>query len=216
MKTVMIADDHPIFRAGLRQIVEAEGYQVVAEAGDGETCISSAKMCEPDVVIIDLAMPGMDGYKTLNWLVENLPDTVCVVVSMHSSNVFAKKAKEMGARAFVAKEDAATEIRNALITPKGVFYLSASVGRGSAGAPNLETREEEKHGIHLLTPTEMTVLRLVGKSKTSKEIGEEMGISYRTVHTHRQRISEKLGLEGPNNLLIFALQRQNTLEDKSD
>ncbi len=214
MNKVMIADDHPIFRAGLRQIVEAEGYQVVAEAGDGESCINSAIMCEPDVVIVDLAMPGMNGYQTIGWMSENLPDTVCVVVSMYSSRIFAEKAKSAGARAFVAKEDAATEIRNALLTPKGVFYLSASVGRGAASVPNLETSESEQHNLQLLTPTEATVLQLVGKSMSSKEIAEELGISHRTVHTHRRRISEKLGLRGPNNLLKFALQN-NTNEDTS-
>lgn len=215
MKKVLIADDHPIFRAGLRQIVEAEGYHVVAEAGDGQTCISSAKICEPDVVIVDLAMPGANGYQSIRWMTENLPETVCVVVSMHSSRVFANKAKDAGARAFIAKEDAAAEIRNALLTPKGIFYLSASVGREGAKAPKQELDEKEQQDIELLTPTEVKVLQLVGKSMTSKEIGEEMGISHRTVHTHRRKINDKLGLEGPNSLLIFALRNKRN-GDESD
>lgn len=208
MKKAIIADDHPIFRAGLRHIVEAAGIQVVAEAGDGESCISSAQICEPDIVIVDLAMPGMDGYQTISWLSKTLPKTLCVVVSMHSSMAFAKKAKEAGARAFVAKEDASNEILNALQTPQGVFYLSASVGREKSCNPDVAIENRQQTDIHLLTPAERTVLQLVSQSLSSRQIGEKLGISHRTVQTHRQRISEKLGIRGPNSLLKFALQNK--------
>ncbi|WP_136660836.1 response regulator transcription factor [Nitratireductor sp. XY-223] len=207
MKRVVIADDHPIFRAGLRRIVEEDGHEVVAEASDGNSCITSLEITRPDVVVLDLAMPGVDGYQVLEWARDNMPSLIAVIISMHSSRAFATKARELGARAFVAKEDASDEIHNALLTPKGVFYLSASVGGKGLPVPD-PTSEARGDGpdVGSLTPAERRVFDLVGQSLTSREIGKRLNLSYRTVQTHRQRINQKLGLAGPNSLVRFALQ----------
>ena len=206
MKDILIADDHPIFRAGLRQIIEDEGYRVVAEAGDGKTCISSAEITKPDVVILDLAMPELDGYEVLRWLGDHLPGTVVIIVSMHSSGAYAKKAKELGARAFVAKEDAASEIHNALITPVGVFYLSASVGGHRQFEPALDASQTPRVDIQLLTPAEKRIFELVGRSMNSRQISNHLNISHRTVQTHRANISSKLGVTGQNGLHDLAVE----------
>lgn len=205
MKDILIADDHPIFRAGLRKIIEDEGYRVVAEAGDGRSCISSAEIIKPDVVILDLAMPGIDGYEVLRWLSNNLPNTTVIIVSMHSSTAYAKKAKELGARAFVAKEDAASEIQNALITPSGVFYLSASVGGTHNPKPDLDDRRTVTVDLDVLTVSERRVFDLVGQSLTSHQIAQRLNISHRTVQTHRSNISRKLGVKGHNGLYDLAM-----------
>ena len=207
MKRVVIADDHPIFRAGLRRIVEEDGHEVVAEASDGNSCITSLEITRPDVVVLDLAMPGVDGYQVLEWARDNMPSLIAVIISMHSSRAFATKARELGARAFVAKEDASDEIHKALLTPKGVFYLSASVGGKGLPVPD-PTSEAREDGpdVGTLTPAERRVFDLVGQSLTSREIGKRLNLSYRTVQTHRQRINQKLGLAGPNSLVRFALQ----------
>ncbi|MEM7303203.1 MAG: response regulator transcription factor [Pseudomonadota bacterium] len=205
MRTALIADDHPIFRAGLRQIVEEAGYQVVAEAGDGKTCISSCEITDPDVVVLDLAMPGMDGYAVLEQLRKSHRDTTIVVVSMHSSKAYANRAKELGARAFVAKEDAAAEIQHALATPAGVFYISASVGGERTPTPDLTSRESAIDKLDCLTKTERRIFELVGDSMTSRSIAEHLGLSHRTVQTHRTNISRKLEVSGPNRLLEMAI-----------
>ncbi len=210
VRKVLIADDHPIFRAGLRQLVEEEkGYEVIAEAGDGSACIAVLEIIKPDLVVLDLAMPGIDGYGVLNWIKENAPDVIAIIISMHSSRGFATKAKELGARAFIAKEDSANELHNAFLTPKGVFYLSASVGGSGSqiiepGSGNLQVESAMK--LESLTPAEFKVFELVGQSLTSRQIGEKLHLSYRTVQTHRQRINQKLDLSGPNSLLQFALR----------
>ncbi len=209
MKDVIIADDHPIFRAGLRQIVEDEGYRVVAEASDGMTCTSSAEITHPDIVILDLAMPGMDGYDVLAWLRKNQPDAIAVVVSMHSSKVFAQKAKELGARAFVAKEDAASEIYNALTTPAGVFYLSASVGGDKQMAPEISDTESIDIKLLALTKAERRIFEMVGQSLTNHKIAERLNVSHRTVQTHRTNISKKLDLTGHNRLYELAILCRN-------
>lgn len=211
MKRVLIADDHPIFRSGLRQIIEEEkGYEVIAEAGDGDSCISCLGLTCPDVVVLDLAMPKTDGYGVLEWLEKNMPNVISIVISMHSSRGFAIKAKELGARAFIAKEDAAAELHIALQTPKGVFYLSGSVGGAKLppGEPGklTEDNSEALALLETLTPSERNIFDMVGKSMTSREIGEELGLSYRTIQTHRQHINQKLNLQGPNSLLQFALK----------
>lgn len=205
MKDILIADDHPIFRAGLRQIIEDEGYRIVAEAGDGKTCISSAEITRPDVVILDLAMPELNGYDVLKWLRKNLPDTIAIIVSMHSSNAYAKKAKELGARAFVAKEDAASEIHNALITPPGVFYLSASVGGRHQLDPGLDSAKSPTVNLDSLTQAERRIFELVGQSLTSQQIADRLNVSHRTVQTHRANISNKLGATGHNGLYDMAV-----------
>ena len=209
LKKVLIADDHPIFRAGLRQIVEElDGFEVAAEAGDGNSCITCLEIIQPDIVVLDLAMPGTDGYGVLEWLKTNMPQVVAVIISMHSSSGFAAKARVLGARAFVAKEDASAELHNALVTPKSIFYLSASVGDKPlmASQPVIESDDDAKiiSKLELLTPAERNVFDLVGLALTSRQIGEQLSLSFRTIQTHRQHINQKLNISGPNALLQYA------------
>ena len=212
-KKVVLADDHPIYRAGLRQILEEEGgYEIVAEAGNGASCVAILKMLNPEIVILDLAMPEIDGYGVLEWMQVNLPTAVSVILSMHSSQGYATKAKMLGARAFIAKEDAAQELHNALITPPGVFYLSASVGRSNI---QIEQPGELNPAIELietLTPAESNILTMVGQSMTSRQIGEKLNLSHRTVQTHRQHIVQKLELHGSNSLLEFAIRHRDEID----
>lgn len=154
----------------------------------------------------------MDGYGVLDWIGHNMPAITVVIISMHSSTAFAKRAKELGARAFVAKEDAANEIHNALLTPPGIFYMSASVGVKNRTLVESSAEDEQagpaSRRLHTLTRAEHRVLEMVAQSLTSREIAARLGLSYRTVQTHRQRINQKLGLKGPNALLQFALRHQ--------
>ncbi len=214
MKKVVLADDHPIFRAGLRQILEEDArFEIVAETGNGDSCITILEMLKPEIVILDLAMPGIDGYGVLKWIRTHAPGMVGVILSMHSSRNFATKAKELGARAFVAKEDAGQELQNALMTPVGVFYMSASVGGQRAPVVKVDDEAiESKDLIKQLTPREHSIFNLVGDNLTSRQIGLELGVSHRTVQTHRQKIVSKLGLSGPNQLLEFAIRHASQVE----
>ena len=204
-RTVILADDHPVFRIGIREVVSSmPGYTVVGEAGNGRTCVTMIETLQPDLAVIDLAMPELDGYGVLQHLQRVGSRTGAIIVSMHSSNRFAQRARELGARAFIAKEDAAIELANGLEVPEGGFYLSSSVGGVSA---SLQPPGDEAAAlIDALTPAERRVFELVGQSLTSREIGEQLNLSHRTVQTHRQNMALKLGLSGPNKLFELAVR----------
>ena len=212
MKKILLADDHPIFRAGLRQFLEEDGQnEIIAETGNGKSCISLLEMLNPDVVVLDLAMPEIDGYGVLKWMKTNTPNIVGIIVSMHSSLEFAQKAKELGARAFVAKEDAGQELQNAMITPKGVFYISASVDHGATNKNLVDASSaHDVQRLKQLTPSEQKIFQLVAKNLTSRQIGEKLGLSHRTIQTHRQKMVQKLELSGSNQLLEFAIRHEGT------
>jgi DNA-binding NarL/FixJ family response regulator len=214
MKTVLIADDHPIFRSGLRKVIEeSRSYRIVGEASDGETCIAQIEILKPDVVVVDLNMPKRNGFEVATWVRENLPTCHTVIISMHSGKDFAQQAKTIGACAFVAKEDTDSELLRALeMTGSAEFFMSSSSGRtemqAGFGAASAGRARELLSG---LTGAERKVLRLVAQSLTSREIAEDLGIGERTVHTHRQNICEKLELKGPNSLLQFAIRNRNLI-----
>ncbi len=212
MKRVVLADDHPIFRTGLRQILEGEGsFEVVAEASTVAECLSAASSLKPDFVITDLSMPDRDGYAVVEWVRVNLEDTRVVIISMHSHKDFVEKAIRCGAHGFVAKEDAGAELIDALQVETSAFYTSAS-----AGQPAVMPRPgfSVDHAITLidrLTSTEKMVLEQIANSKTSPQIADELGVSARTIQTHRQNISQKLDLHGANSLMNFAIKNADRI-----
>jgi len=210
MKSVLLADDHPMFRTGMRRAIEdAKGYRIVGEANDGETCISQAALLNPDIIIADLSMPNKTGFEIAEWARGHLPDCRLVVVSMYSSKEFVQKAKEVGAAAFVAKEDAGTELVAALAESEASFFMSSSAGREEAFAVfDPDAHSELRKLLSGLTRSELNVLTLVAQTMTSQDISDELNISVRTVDTHRHNICVKLNLHGPNSLLQFALQNR--------
>ncbi len=211
MKTVLLADDHPIFRAGLRHIIEEDkAFTVVAEVGDGETCLTQAAILRPDIIVVDLSMPGKNGFEVAEWTAQNLPLTRTIIVSMHSSKEFVHKGISSGAYAFVAKEDASTELMVALRSTEP-FLMSASAGSdviNTFGSPGQNLDEV----LTQLTSAELTVLRMIAAGRTSPQIASSLGVSPRTVQTHRQNMSPKLGLKGANSLIGFALQNRDEID----
>jgi DNA-binding NarL/FixJ family response regulator len=213
-KSVLIADDHPIFRSGLRKVIEENRcYHIIGEASDGETCISQAELLKPDVLIVDLNMPRKNGLEVVEWARRHLPKCRTIIASMYSGKDFVQQAMEVGANAFVAKEDADAELLRALDGGATHFFLSSSAGRGEANL-RFDGRSDTsiQELISSLTGSERKVLRLVAQSMTSREIAEALGIAERTVHTHRQNICSKLDLKGSNSLLQFALRNRTAVE----
>jgi DNA-binding NarL/FixJ family response regulator len=213
-KSVLIADDHPIFRSGLRKVIdESRGHRVIGEASDGETCIAQAELLKPDIVVVDLNMPGRNGFEVAAWVRGHLPACRTIVVSMYSNKEFVQQAMEVGASAFIAKEDADAELLKALDGGLTNFFLSSSAGRGES-SPRFGAHSDQKvlELVSSLTGTEKKVLRLIAQSMTSREIGKALGIGERTVHTHRQNIGTKLELKGSNSLLQFAIRNRAVVE----
>ena len=214
--TVLLADDHPIFRTGLRQIIEDRpDFKIVAEVGDGQAALAQIEILTPDYAVFDLSMPGLDGFKALETLVERGLPTKVLIVSMHAEAGYAKRARELGAIGFVAKEDAPTEVVRAFDEADGGFFMSQSVGSQNTGPDRPLDSPAAGDALDLsgITSTERKVLVLLSLGKTSKEIGRDLGISPRTVQAHRRNISEKLGITGPNRLLEIAIRHRAQLMD---
>lgn len=212
-KTVLLADNHPIFRAGIRSLIEAQSeYEVIADVADGAACVAQAELLGPDILVIDLSMPGLDGFEVARWARAHLPSAISIIVSMHSGREFVRAAKEAGAHGFVSKEDAGSDLMAAIGSNSG-FYMSSSAGREEAAGPELQLDLGAPSNLLAgLSRAELNVLKLVAQSNTSREISEVLGISERTVHSHRQNISTKLDLHGSNSLLQFAIRNRRMIE----
>ncbi len=214
MKEILIADDHPIFRAGVKQIIETGGlFRVVAEAADAAEAVSLAKSKRPAALVLDMDMPGGGGLAVLRVVHKELPNAAVVFLTMHKVESLFNEAIDAGALGYVMKECAAQEILAALKSAlAGKVYLSPSVADFLLNRQRRTTAlAASTPGLSDLTPTERRVLKLVTENKTSKDIGTELGISYRTVERHRTNIAQKLGLSGTHSLVKFAFDHKSDL-----
>lgn len=208
---IIIADDHPIFRGGLRFAINNERkFQVIAEASDGETALKLIEKEKPDIVILDVNMPKMTGFEVAKELRRKNNACEIVFLTMHSEEAMFNKAMDLGAKGYVLKDSAAVDIINCLqAVANGQNYTSPAITTYLFKRATRKT--PKKTGIEDLTPTERIVLRQIAEYKTSKEIAEELSISYRTVENHRYNICQKLDVSGSNALVKFALQHQSEI-----
>ncbi|MEM6302288.1 MAG: response regulator transcription factor [Pseudomonadota bacterium] len=206
--TVLIADDHPIFRQGVRHLVgQNDDWTVVAEANDGQSAIQLIRLHQPDIVILDLFMPNIDGLGVLQWARDNSPTALCVILTMQTDAALIDRAIELGARGYLFKEDAYDQLHHCLeAVMAGQTYTSPSL----ASPAILQSPIESEALAHLsqLTRTQLTLLQFLGEFKTSREIAELMNISHRTVQNHRLNICSILDVQGSGKLLEFAVRHQ--------
>jgi two-component system, NarL family, response regulator DegU len=211
---IVIADDHPIFRKGLRSTIEADAkLKIVAEAEDGEQALDLIQTLKPDIAILDMEMPNKSGFEVIQEVREKKSPVAVIFLTMHKDERFFNAALDHGAKGYVLKESAVNDIIASIkavasgdnfISPQLSTYL---LDRRSKAA----SLKEQKPGLDNLTPTERQVLRLIAANKTSKEIADGLCISSRTVEKHRANISEKLELHGSHALLNFALEHKSEL-----
>lgn len=205
---IVIADDHPLFRSGLRQAIEAESeFSVVGEAADGDTALQMITDLTPDIAVLDLNMPGRGGLEVITELRARNSSSHLVVLTMHDEEAIFAKAMSLGVRGYVLKDGAAHDILHCLhAINRGLSYTSAGVTNHLLKRATAEARP--KIGIGALTRTERLVLHRIGEYKTSKEIAAELGISHRTVENHRHNISVKLEIQGSHALIKFAQENK--------
>lgn len=212
--SIVIADDHPVFRQGLRLIIENDRtFSVLAEAGDGHRALDLIETHQPDIALLDVNMPEMNGFAVAGEVRKRNLKVGIVFLTMHSEEELFHAAMDLGVQGYVLKDSAGTDILACL---KSVAAGHSYVSPVLAGflinrRRRTENFENEQTGIHLLTPTEKNILKLVAEEKTSKEIGEELFISYRTVETHRVNIARKLDLRGSLALVKFAITHKSEL-----
>jgi len=211
---VLIVDDHPVFRHGLREIVQADPrFEVMGECGDGATALTEIARLKPQVVILDVSLPKRSGLEVVRALRATHPEIGFLMLTMHAEESTFNAAMDAGAQGFLLKDDAMDLVLLGLqVVASGGVYLSPTIsgwmGRRRQRASALK---EEKTGLAALTGTERRVLLLVAENKTNKEIAAELFISPRTVETHRSNICQKLQLEGAHKLLQFAIERRSEI-----
>lgn len=212
-KTVLIADDHPIFRAGIRQVIEQDGgFAVVGEADNGEETLQKIQDLKPYVAIVDIQMPKMTGLAVAQRASAMNLDTRIVLLTMLEDKHIFLEAMDSGIHGYVLKDSAVTEILRAISAVcEDKHYISPTL------AGLLVQKRSAKGGelslaLKGLTESELKILRLIADLKSNREIADDLFISHRTVENHRVNITRKLNINGTNALLKFALQHKADLE----
>jgi len=208
---VLIADDHPVVRTGLRFVIEKtakDDIEIVAEAGDGLEAIALAEQYLPDLVVMDITMPGMNGIEAIRRLRTSLPETKAIVLSLHDRSVFVKEALAAGARGYLVKETAMQDIVTAIReVHEGKSYLSPSISRVvvddyvSGGSV-----DDQGDGVSRLTSREREIVQLIAEGLTSKEIAARLCISTNTIRAHRSNLMTKLEIHKETDLVRYALK----------
>jgi two-component system response regulator NreC len=209
---LLVVDDHPVVRAGLRMLLAAQpDMEVVGEAADGRTAVERAVELRPDVVVMDLTMGDMDGLAATREIVNRLPRTRVVVLTMHDNEEYLRQALKAGAAGYVLKEAVDTEIAVAIrVVQRGEVFVYPSFTRVLLG-DLIPTRDRDddaqQDGYELLSEREKAVLQLVALGDTNREIAERLFLSVRTVETYRARLMEKLNLKSRGELVRYALRK---------
>ena len=211
---ILIVDDHPIFRHGLRQVIETDAQlKVIDEAGNGLAALDLIENLKPLVVVADVNMPLMGGLELARQVKErNLPATL-VFLTMHKDETMFNAAMDLNVKGYVLKDNALTDINDCIKTvASGKRYVTPSLTEYLfSRSRKAADFKEQTGGLRALTKTERRVLRLIAEEKTSREIGEILFIHPRTVDNHRTNICIKLNLHGTNALLRFALTHKSEL-----
>ncbi len=206
---VLVVDDHAVVREGIRHVLsEAAGFEVVAEAAGGAQALMLAQAHVPDVVLLDITMPGESGLEVASRIAKILPEVRVLILSMHDQSEYVLEAVRAGAKGYVLKDTGPAELRDAVrAVHAGSEFFSPAVASRLSAAVRGELEQEQQQGrLEQLTPRERDVLVLVADGRTNKEIGAELGISPRTVETHRESIVRKLDIKSVAGLTRFAIE----------
>lgn len=206
MIRVLLADDHSIVRAGLRRLVEDAGDMlVVAEAADGREAVRKARETLPDVAVIDLSMPGLDGLEVVGRLLSHRPKLPVLILTMHEEEQYAIRAIEAGAMGYVTKRSAAEQLLAAIRKVHGGGrYITEAVAESLA--LRIAKRGKGRSLLDSLSNREVQILRRLAQGHTNREIAEDFRISVKTVDTYRGRLLSKLNLRNNAELTRFAIR----------
>lgn len=221
---ILLADDHPIVRQGLRRVIDEEpNLTVVAEASDGRTALELIEKMRPRIAVLDIDMPVLNGFDVARAVRDRRLPVAIIFLTVYRDESFFDQALRLGTRGYVLKDSAVTDIVAGIrAVAAGEHYTSPAMtsylmtkrrGVRPAGdvSVTLSTRSSRRDALSNLTPTERRVLILIADYKTSREIGEALHVSYRTVQTHRTNICTKLELRGNHALMKFALDHKADL-----
>jgi len=213
--TILIADDHPVFRRGLRMIIQSDQQlKIIAEADDGKAALELINQSTPDVAVLDVNMPGMTGFEVVRELRKTKLATEFIFLTMHKDEAMFNTSMDLGVKGYLLKESAVEDItegikavaagENFISAALATFLFNRSRRNATFVASNLS--------INDLTATERRILKMIAADKTSRDIADQLTISVRTVERHRQNICDKLDIHGSNALMKFALANKEQLQ----
>jgi DNA-binding NarL/FixJ family response regulator len=207
---VLLADDHKLIRAGLRLVVDQQpDLSVVGEADDGRQAVELAKSLKPNVVVMDIGMPNLNGIEAARQIGEMDPGAAVVMLSMHSDESYVLRALSAGARAYLLKDSATTDLVQAIhAVAEGKSFFSPAVSKVLLQDYMRKLRRSgAEDSYDLLSPRERGVLQLVAEGKSNKEVASLLNLSVYTVETHRAKIMQKLNLKGVPELILYAVRK---------
>jgi DNA-binding NarL/FixJ family response regulator len=204
---VLLADDHTLVRAGIRTLIEGlDGASVVAETGDGLEAVDLCERLRPDVVLLDVTMPGLNGLEAAPRIARVSPGTKILVLSMHASEGYVAQALRAGVHGYLLKDAAATELEVALrAVLRGSSYLSPAISRHVVDG-FLRGTGQPASPLSLLTARQREILQLVAEGRSTKEIAADLGLSVKTVETHRAQLMERLEIRDVAGLVRLAIR----------
>lgn len=207
---ILLADDHAVMRTGLKLVLERQkDFQVVAEASDGRQAVALTQQHQPDVVVMDITMPNLNGIEAARQITGAQPQTCVVILSMHSDEAYVLRALKAGARGYLLKESAEGELIDAVrAVSNGKAFFSPAVSRMLVEdyIRQLQDREIED-SYELLTTREREILQLIAEGKSNKDIANILNLSLYTVETHRGNLMEKLNLHTVPELILYAVRK---------
>jgi DNA-binding NarL/FixJ family response regulator len=209
MTTIVLADDHHLVRLSLRILLETEpDFHIIGEAADGQAAVQLVEHLQPEVLILDLMMPGLSGLEVTRQVHQRVPQTRVIILSMYDDEAYVLQALKNGAAGYVLKKSTAAELFRAVHEVKiGRRYLSLPLSEEYIETLMIEADESKQDPYELLTPRELEVFHLVVEGHTNAQIAAQLVISRRTVEVHRANIRRKLGLRTQADLILYAIQQ---------
>jgi len=207
---IVLADDHQLFRSGLRVLLEQQpDFTVVAEARDGREAVASVQSLKPDVLVIDIGMPNLNGIEAARQLTESHAAAAIVILSMHSDESYVLRALKAGAKGYLLKDSAEADLIRAIhAVAGGKSFFSPAVSKVLLDDYMRKLqRSGAEDAYDLLTPREREILQLVVEGKSNKDVANLLNLSVYTVETHRSNIMEKLNLKGVPELILYAVRK---------
>jgi DNA-binding NarL/FixJ family response regulator len=200
---IVLADDHVLVRQGLRSLLEREGFQVVAEAADGQEALRSVQSLQPDIVVMDISMPTLNGLNAARELKRSFPKTKTILLTQHDEGLYIREALEAGVKGYVLKNQAASDLLQAIRqVSQGLVYLSPGVSNAVVEAYHSKSEKPKNR----LTLRERQVLQLIAEGKSTKDVASLLGISVKTAETHRTRLMQKLDIHETASLVLYAVR----------
>jgi two-component system response regulator NreC len=201
---VVLADDHILVRQGLKSLLEREGFQVAGEASDGQEAVQQVVQHQPDIAILDISMPTLNGVEAARNLARLAPKTKVILLTQHNEDQYISGAIDAGVRGYVLKSQAANDLVRAIQqVSRGDVYLSPGVSAALMDA----VRSKSERPADPLTPRERQVLQLIAEGKSTKDVASLLGISVKTAESHRTRLMQKLDIHETASLVLYAVRR---------